>query len=304
MFDRTTERLSTGKEVNNVVDNAVAFFTSKSLEDRAGIFLDRKEFIDQGISTLQASLDAVEGVEEFLDQMKGIAEAAKSQTQEERTSSTLQFNEVANQLSLLIEDSEYNGNNLLSDTNNTLEIRMSERSQSRLVFQGFDLNSTEAADASATYGSRDVANLGTQLFSSAAFKGNAEANAFKGMSVLVIGIEDEIEGLSDPVNGFSNLGDNNSALAIAERLITTLDDTTDRLRGMSAELGTYVSILQTRSDFTETYTDTLLNGADKLTLADINEEGANLVSLQTSQQLAIQSLAISGQQRSSILALF
>ena len=56
-------------------------------------------------------------------------------------------------------------------------------------------------------------------------------------------------------------------------------------------------------DFTNEYVNTLQGGSDKLTLADLNEEGANLVALQTRQQLGIQSLSIAGQQQQAILAL-
>ena len=72
---------------------------------------------------------------------------------------------------------------------------------------------------------------------------------------------------------------------------------------MSSQLGSNVAILQTRLDFTDQYVNTLEGGSDKLTLADLNEEGANLVALQTRQQLGIQSLSIAGQQQQSILAL-
>jgi flagellin-like hook-associated protein FlgL len=41
-----------------------------------------------------------------------------------------------------------------------------------------------------------------------------------------------------------------------------------------------------------------------LTLADLNEEGANLLALQTRQQLGINSLALASQSERSILALF
>ena len=48
----------------------------------------------------------------------------------------------------------------------------------------------------------------------------------------------------------------------------------------------------------------LEDGAGKLTLAEINEEGANLVALQVRQQLGIQALAFAGQSEQSILQLF
>jgi len=45
-------------------------------------------------------------------------------------------------------------------------------------------------------------------------------------------------------------------------------------------------------------------GAGKLTLADLNEESANLLALQTRQQLAINSLGLAAQAEQSVLALF
>lgn len=76
------------------------------------------------------------------------------------------------------------------------------------------------------------------------------------------------------------------------------------LRGNASTLGSNVALLQTRLDFTESYVNVLETGASKLTLADLNEEGANLVALQTRQQLGIQSLAFAGQSEQSVLGLF
>ena len=45
-------------------------------------------------------------------------------------------------------------------------------------------------------------------------------------------------------------------------------------------------------------------GADKLTLANMNEESANMLALQTRQQLAINSLSLASQASQSILKLF
>ena len=286
MSDRTQNRLSTGREVNNVVDDAVAFFTSKALYDRADDFLERKDYIEQGVSTLQAALDATEAIDDLLDQMKGIAEAAKSQSTAERQSSTEQFNELGTQISQLVEDAEYNGYNLLSDTNNELDIRFSDRTASRIVVGGFDLNSTSAGDTDAA--------LRSQLFSNVAFNASVDNNTFKGLSVVMSGEE---------TSSFTALGANNSALAIVEYAISNLDDAINRLRAVASDLGSNVSILTTRVDFTEDYTEVLNTGGDKLTLADMNEEGANLTALQTRQELGIQSLAISGDQQRSVLSL-
>jgi flagellin-like hook-associated protein FlgL len=87
-------------------------------------------------------------------------------------------------------------------------------------------------------------------------------------------------------------------------MITDLESALTTLRTKSQNLGSNVALLQTRLEFTETYVNTLQAGSDKLTLADLNEEGANLLALQTRQQLGIQALSFAGQAEQGILGLF
>ena len=86
--------------------------------------------------------------------------------------------------------------------------------------------------------------------------------------------------------------------------ITELSTALTTLRSEAGTLGSNVALLQTRLDFTNNYVDSLEGGSAKLTLADINGEGANLLALQTRQQLGIQALAFAGQAESSVLGLF
>ena len=78
----------------------------------------------------------------------------------------------------------------------------------------------------------------------------------------------------------------------------------NQIRSMSAELGSYYNIVLNRQDFTENLINVLEEGADKLTLADMNEESANMLALQTRQQLATNSLSLASQAAQSILRLF
>jgi len=50
--------------------------------------------------------------------------------------------------------------------------------------------------------------------------------------------------------------------------------------------------------------NTLTQGADKLTAADMNEEGANMLMLQTRQSLGTTALSLSAQAAQSVLRLF
>jgi len=79
---------------------------------------------------------------------------------------------------------------------------------------------------------------------------------------------------------------------------------TNYLRDYSTELGNNFAIIETRQSFTESLIDVLETGADNLVLADMNEESANYLALQTRQQLAINSLALASQSAQSVLKLF
>jgi flagellin-like hook-associated protein FlgL len=50
--------------------------------------------------------------------------------------------------------------------------------------------------------------------------------------------------------------------------------------------------------------NTLQEGADKLTLADMNKEGASMLALQTQQALAVNSLRLASQASQGVLRLF
>lgn len=78
----------------------------------------------------------------------------------------------------------------------------------------------------------------------------------------------------------------------------------EAVRSFGASLANNLSIIQTRRDFTEETINTLQAGADDLTVADQNEEGANLLALQTRQQLGVTSLSLAAQSQQSVLRLF
>jgi len=98
-------------------------------------------------------------------------------------------------------------------------------------------------------------------------------------------------------NNFSGTSDITSAISELNAALT-------ELRTNAATLGSNNTVLQTRLDFTDELSNTLEGGAGKLTLADLNEESANLLALQTRQQLGLNSLALAAQSERAILSLF
>ena len=86
--------------------------------------------------------------------------------------------------------------------------------------------------------------------------------------------------------------------------LSEIADALNQIRQMSGAFGNYYSLVTTREDFTQNLINVLTEGADKLTLADMNEESANMLALQTRQQLAVNSLSLASQASQSILKLF
>ena len=76
------------------------------------------------------------------------------------------------------------------------------------------------------------------------------------------------------------------------------------LRSQAQALSSNLSTVQIRQEFTKEMVNTLQSGADSLTLADSNEEGANLLALQTRQQLSTTALSLASQADQNVLRLF
>ncbi|MBE0530771.1 MAG: flagellin [Rhodospirillales bacterium] len=278
LISRTQGRLSTGLAIASPVDDAVKYFQAKSLSDRASDLAARKDGIDQGVSALTTALKATDAIEDLVSQMKGVVDGARSGDKSQRASSSKQLGELASQIQKLVNDATYQGLNLLNSTASSLNVRFSEKSDSKLEIKGNNLN------ASAFF----LNTLGVALAIVSESKIASQLGFLTTLSTYEF-------------TAAAALASFNKA---ADQAINRLDKTISELRSKSATLAGNVAILQVRLDFTKQYVDVLEQGAGKLTLADLNEEGANLLALQTRQQLGIQSLAFAGQAEQGILGLF
>lgn len=263
LVNRTNSRLSSGKAVSSAVDNAVAYFQAKGLSDRASDLTNRKDSIDQGISTVKAAITGLESVEKILVQMKGVVLSAKSATNKERIDLQSQFTTLAQQVDNLSNDTSYQGLNLINSTKSSLKIEFSDKSTATLTVKGVNTNMSKLQGAGSVKASTTATKVAGVKWSSVS-----------------------------------------TAVSSLDSVITAMDSAIAGIRSNTKTLGTNVALLQTRLDYTKSYVNALTEGSDKLTLADLNEEGANLVSLQTRQQLGIQALSFAGQQEQGVLSLF
>jgi flagellin-like hook-associated protein FlgL len=360
LIDRTQNRLSSGLRVASSIDDPVAFFQAKTLSDRAFDFTEKKDSIDQGVSTVSAAIDGIDAIEAIVRQLKGVTNSLKSATGTQFTDLLTQFNDLRTQIGLLADDASYQGTNLVNNTSETLSVSFSEKTGSLLTVDavnvrqsGLNIDTVAVASgdtAGAFNYSANTTNLvlsgGTTLL--VTYQGSARTFTTAGITFVygsltitvavdtaavtkvaspgdtltlrlatsVTSTAADFLGLND---GFASGGNgvtiadveaNNTNYILVgnstqvDAVITKLDSALTTLRSNAQTLGSNVALLQTRLEFTEVYINTLETGGSKLTLADINEEGANLLALQTRQQLGISALAFAGQAEQGILALF
>ena len=170
------------------------------------------------------------------------------------------------------------------------------------------LNSAFAQIAAEPYQSRynDILNQYDNVINDSSYKG---INMLKDDKLNVVFNEDsssnfEVSGkdMSSEAVGLS-LSDWAEKEGILQS-VKELQNAVQTLRSFSAELGNSYSIVTTRQEFTEKLINVLTEGADKLILADMNEESANMLALQVRQQLALTSLSLASNANNSVLKLF
>jgi flagellin len=93
--------------------------------------------------------------------------------------------------------------------------------------------------------------------------------------------------------------DNNAT----NRVLASLNLASGSLRTQSSALGSNLSIVQIRQDFSKNLINVLQTGSSNLTLADTNEEAANSQALSTRQSIAVSALALANQSQQSVLQL-
>ena len=272
LIGKTQERLATGLKVNSALDDALAFFKARNLNSRASDLSSIKDAITGGISVLTAAVQGLQSIEDVLKQMKALAQSATSAPESTtRAKLASQFNELRSQVDNLAEDSSFNGVNLLKNSTGAfapgadqLTVKFNERVETSAVNQ-LVVSGLRAAD----------------------FK------TIVAQSAVTTGTGTTVWGQTG-----------SAAVKAITSAITAIDSALTTVRQASQAFGTNAALLQIRADFTTNLINTLKGGASDLVNADLNEESANLLSLQTRQQLGTISLSIAQRSEQSILRLF
>jgi flagellin len=274
LIGRTQERLASGQKVNSAIDDALAFFKARNLNARASDLASVKDAIAGGISVIRAAIQGLETIEATLKQAKALAQSAVASPESgTRAKLASQFNELRSQVDNIAEDASFNGVNLLKNTTNVftagadqLTVKFNERTTTNAINQ-LVVSGLNTADF-ATITARSAVATGT----------------------------------AGDVTVWGQTG--TAAITAINSAIRAIDSALVSVRQVAQTFGTNSSLLEIRRQFTENLVNTLKAGASELVNADLNEESANLLSLQTRQQLGTISLSIAQQSEQSVLRLF
>ena len=216
----------------------------------------------------------------------------------------------ANDLSNLL-DSMSSGINTIQAANNGItSITKLVQSAQSLVSQAQQTTDTGVRASLAAQYDAIVAQIGS-LAKDSGFNGTnllgndtltVTLNETGSSSTAVVGV-DYTDATASPLsisNATNNWADSAAITASGSDLTSALTS----LRSESQALGASLSTVQIRQDFTKATISTLQTGSSDLTLADSNQEGANLLALQTRQQLSTTALSLASQADQNVLKLF
>ncbi len=240
-----------------------------------------------------------------------------------------QFDEILKQIDGIAKDSGYKGVNLLGGKDQELKVVFNEDRSSSLTVKGDEadakglgMNAATGKWIETTQGNAAAFTKGAKIDDKAYVYGTDGKVYQATKEIAAQGIPDLQKDLaalvadgslvetsykvdvSGGATGAKNFDIKSIKKDAINASITEVEGAVSKLRNMASVFGNNYSIVENREEFTENLINVLEEGADKLTLADMNEESANMLALQTRQQLAINSLSLASQAAQSVLSLF
>lgn len=302
LMGRTQQRLSTGNRVNTALDNPANYFIARANNQRADLLNGLKDNIGQAIQTIKQTDNTVKSITTLIENLR--AQIATARTARTQVGSAALMRGIASgmaniykQIDNLRLDSTYNGISLMS-SGVAMKINFNENATTFLKFSGFAgtlsglgliTSGNGLGTANGVVSGRTAGQIATVIYTG-------------GFDVAYV---NSAGGISSQAVNFSSATMTGTAGDIRfERMESSLNIALAKLQKESTTLAANLSILTTRQVYITDTVNTLTEGATKLTVADTNEEGANMLLLQTRQSLGVTSLSLASQSAQSILRLF
>jgi len=160
LMSKTQNRLATGLKVNSALDNPNSFFTASSLNSRASDLSGLLDSMGQAVQTLKAADEGIKGITKLVEAAKAKAnQALGTSVAADRAAYALEFEELMTQIEALAGDSGYNGKNLI--TGDDLTVNFNEDSTSSVTVTAIDYSDSTgdlgiAATANAWVADADI----------------------------------------------------------------------------------------------------------------------------------------------------
>ena len=139
LINKAQERLSTGKRVNNALDNPTNFFAARAHTFRASDLNNLKDGIREAVQVIKASETGNNAITNILREAAAIADTATTTANRDELLKFINnYNSMRNQLDLIAKDSSYMGTNLLLRQDLSVDLG----NDSRIILQGADTTSS------------------------------------------------------------------------------------------------------------------------------------------------------------------
>ena len=288
-IDTSNKRLATGKKVNSALDNASSYFRAEGYKKDSRDLSNLLDNMDTGLRAITKATNAMDSARKLVESAQSLARQAVTlgAADASRDVYGAQAAELMNQAAKVMNDSAFGGFSLLQ-TNAT-------------AATGLTVATNTGTGGAAT----NITVTGTDMrFGVATGVGSAALTAtVQGMAVTggTAGVQETVAYATVAADKWSDAANGNTR---ANAFITFSTNALSKLAATSSAVATQASTIQIRQDFTKNWIRTNNEAADSLTLADMNEEGANLTALQTKQQMAVQALSLASRSDQAILRLF
>ena len=261
-------RINSGLNVASTKDDSAAFTIAQGLRGDLGGLKAVSSSLSRAKSVADVAVAGAEQISDIVNQMKTLAKQASDGgiSDESRDAYNKDFTALRDQISTIVDSSEFNGTNLLKTGGGTVSALQSL---------------TNKATGTDTYDpdTLSIANQEIDL--------PATETASAGVGTGVLGQDSEID-----------------TAAKAKAMVDTLDTLGSSLNTKLSDLGSGSRKIDAQTTFTSKLSDAIESGVGKLVDADLAKESTKLQALQVKQQLGVQALSIANQAPQTITSLF
>ncbi|MBN2069418.1 MAG: hypothetical protein JW739_07260 [Opitutales bacterium] len=259
-------RLHTERRVNQPTDNINAYMKSEAFNSYNQEIEGAQEQLALGIQLVSSTQTAIDSIEGTLETMMSLTELALEEDDAStREALGTKFNDLAEQLYSMAKDANYGDSNLLHDESSSgtqEDLTLYLFDEQSISLPAINFNGPPDNEEQVTLTMGDVNDPTTYSFSLAGDGANA------------------VDWGSDEYK------------EVLGSLMTDLEEMKSGISIYENQLGNSGVFLELRESYNEKLANNYESVSDGLTLADLNEEAASSLAIQTAQSISLQTISL------------